>query len=391
MSAPAWAPPAPEPVHWTARTYLLLAAGSALAVLAVAIRNPVPLLAALPLLVAPVVTTAYVPAHLATVDLAWEAGGSGPDVVLDGRLSGRLGPSAEDISVELPKLAGLSTVEPIRYERDARSIRFRSRSRMAEPAIVTVPPPRVLWRDPLGLTERTLDGARPGLALERYPPGLHRTGVLRLQRTIPQPGESRSRTVGPSGEFFALRQASPGESPRRINWRATGRLGRLVANDFQLERTGDLVVVLDTRPSDLGAAFDNRLLGVARAAVYGLAESFLREKVRIGFASFGEFVEAVPLSTGRIHRVRVLRAILGSRRSDVAAPAERLALGLRRFYRPGVTVLLVSSWVGEPSFDLAPYVRRQGYPVVFLSPSPLPLRAGTGGRRRIRTSASSDQ
>ncbi len=378
MIEPEAPPPAVEPVHWTGRTYLLLGAGALLAVLAVALRDPVPLFAALPLLLAPVLATAIVPTHLASVDLTWEAGGSGPEVELTGTLRGRFGPSGGDLSVEAPVPLGFREEQPIRYERSDREIRFSARWTMAEPAIVTLPPPRVLWRDPLGLTERALEGRRPPLPLDRYPPGLQRSGTLRLERTIAMPGESRSHAVGASGEFFGLRPAAPGEPPRRINWRATGRLGHLVANDYELERTGDLVVLLDVRPSDLGAAFDNRLLGVARAAVYGITESLLRSRVRVGFASFGEFVEATPLSMGRIHRVRLQQAILRSRRSEEAGPAERCALGLRRFYRGGVSVLVVSSWAGDPAFDLLPYIRRQGFPVVLLSPSPLPFQARTG-------------
>ncbi len=371
-------PPA-EPVRWTPRTYLLLAFGALLAVSSIALRDPVPLFAGLPFLLAPVLAGLHVPVGLADVDLSWQTGGLGADVVVTGLLRGNFGSSARDVGVVMPAVDGVTELGPIRYTREPTAIRFTLRWRLHEPSILTVPPPRVVLRDPLGLTERTLEGARPILMLERYPPGLQRTAQLRLQRTIPAPGESRSRTIGPSGEFFGIRAADPSEPPRRINWRASARAGHLLANDYQLERTGDLVVLLDVRPSDYGPEFDERLLGVARAAVYGIAESFLRAKVRIGFAAFGEFVEAVPLSTGRIHRVRLLRAILASRRAEVAGPSERCALGLRRFYRPGVTVLVVSSWAGDPTFDLVPYVRRQGFPVVLLSPSPLPMRRGTGG------------
>ena len=371
--------PPDEGVQWTARAYLLVGFGAALSVLSVALRDPVPLFAGLPFLLAPVLAAALVPRRLARVDLEWQGSGLGPEVAISGVLRGEFGASAPDISVALPNLLGVSEVEPVRFERGPREIRFTTRWRFAEPSIVAAPPPRVTWRDPFGLTELPLNGDRPSLPLERYPPGLQRVGSLHLERTIMLPGEVRSRVVGASGEFFGLREAEPNEPPRRINWRATARAGRLLANDYYLERTGDLVVLLDVRPTSAGPDFDNRLLGVARAAVYGIAESFLGSKVRIGFASFGEFLEAVPLSTGRIHRVRLHRAIVAARRSDVAGPAERCALALRRFYRTGVTTLVVSSWTDDPGLDLVPYIRRQGFPVVLLSPSPLPMRQGTGG------------
>ena len=372
-------PPLPGPVHWTRRAYLLVAFGAGLLALAVAFRDAVPLFAGIPLLLAPFLAGSQGSRQLSGADLEWQASGLGPDVTITGALRGNLGSSAVDISVEVPKPLGATDAEPARFERDPTAIRFALRWRLSEPSIVTLPPPRIVWRDPLGLTERPLDGARPSLPLERYPPSLHRLGSIRPARTTTLPGEVHSRVLGASGEFFGLREATAGEPPRTINWRATARAGRLLANDYRIDRTGDLLIVLDVRPTSLGPDTDDRLLGVARAAAHGIAESLLREKTRTGFASFGEFLTTVPLSTGRGHRIRILRAIKAARREEIAGPAMRCALGLRRSYPRGVTTLVVSSWTEDPSFNLVPYIQRQGFPVVLLSPSPLPMRARTGG------------
>ncbi len=367
--------------RWTRRAYLLLGLASLLVALAVALRNPVLLFAALPFLLAPLSAAVNAPRHLTRVDLSWQASGLGSDVELSGTLTGTFGDSIPDLFVALPQAAGTTELRPVRYRRAPGAIRFAVNWRFHEPTIMTLDAPQVVWRDSLGLSERLLDGARPPLPLERYPPELHGLATQRLARTTALPGETRSRRIGASGEFFGLRDALPHEPPRRINWRATARTGRPLANEYLLDRTGDLLLLLDVRPTALGPEYDERLLNVARAALYGMAESFLRSKVRIAYATFGEFVDAVPLSTGRAHRLRLLQAILASRRSEVAGPAERCAFGLRRFFRPGLTTLIVSAWPGDPVADLAPYVRRQGFPVIVLSPSPLPMREGLGALR----------
>jgi uncharacterized protein (DUF58 family) len=379
VSAPPAAPPPPGSVRWTSRAFLLVTFAGGLVALAVALSSPVPLFAAIPLLVAPVLAGLHNPVGLAGVDLDWRESGIGSEVRIDGVLRGDFGGSAPDISVDLRRPFGLAEAEPLRFDRGPEVIRFSTVWTLAEPAILTLAPPGVVWQDPLGLAERSLEGTRPPLSVERYPPPIHRTGAIRLEHTTPLPGDIRSRLLGGSGEFFGLRRAFPDDPPRRINWQASARTGRLLANEYRLDRTGDLVIVLDVRPTPLGAEVDNRLLGVARAAVFGIAESFLRGKVRIGFATFGDFLEAVPLSTGRIHRRRVLHAVLAARRSRVAGPAERAAFSLRRFYRPGVTTLVVSAWTGDETLNLVPYLARQGFPAALLCPSPLPMRAGTGG------------
>ncbi len=377
MSAPV-PPTAGAETRWTSRAYLVVAFGGGLVALAVAFANPVPLFAGLPLLLAPLLAVGQLPGRLASADLEWRATGLGPDVGIEGLVRGNFGSFATDVAIRVDRPPGATETQPIRLVADPQGIRFTVRWRLAEPSIVLVPPAVVVWRDPLGLTVRRLVGARPTLAVQRAPPWPRRGRAVRLERLTTHPGEVRSRLVGPSGDFYGVREAAPGEPPRRINWWATARTGRLLANDYQLDRTGDLLILIDRRPSALGPELDERLLGVARAAAYALAESLLQNKVRFGYASFGEFVQAVPLSTGRIHRLRVLRAIVASRRSAVVGPAERCALGLARFYRPGVTTLIISSWTGEPTANLVPYVQRRGFPVVLLSPSPLPLREGTG-------------
>jgi uncharacterized protein (DUF58 family) len=370
-------PQAIRRVAWTPRAFLVVGFGGLLTALSVALHSPVPLLAAIPLLLAPVVTGLRSPPGLSRADLAWDAHGTGTQVEISGVLRGDFGSSVVDVAVDLPPPPGVRVTRQLRTAPTADAIRFDVAWRLSEPSILALDPPSVVWCDPIGLSERTTEGERPPVSVLRYPATFQRITGLPLVRTTSLPGDIRSRALGESGEFYGLREAAPGEPRRRINWRASARTGRPVVNDYLLDRTGDLVVLLDTRPTVLGAALDERLLGVGRAAALGLAETFLRSKIRIGLATYGEFLEAVPLSTGRIHRVRIEQAVLRARRAPVAGPAERCSLGLRRYYRPGTTMLIVSAWAGDPTYNLLPYVEKGGFPGVLLSPSPLPMRAGT--------------
>lgn len=363
----------PASLRWRPPTYLLVAAGVVLVLLSVAFRTPVPLFAALPLLIAPVAAAFAFPMDVARVDLAWRASGLGSDLRIEGSVAGEMRGIENDVFLEFQRPGGIGQAAPPQYLRSPKEVRFRLRWTLPEPSISLLPPPTIVWRDPTGVVERAFGGTRPELPVERFPPEIHRLGSVRLDRTRALPGETRSRRIGASGEFFGIREALPTDPPRRINWMASARRGRWLANEYQLDRTGDVLLLLDARPTPLGETVDDRLLGISRAGLYGIAESFLREKARVGFASYGEFVDAVPLSSGRAHRIRVQRAILRTRRSPVAGPAERCAIALRRFFPPGVTTLVLSSCIGDSTFDLAPYLRRRGFPVVVLSPSPLPI------------------
>jgi uncharacterized protein (DUF58 family) len=364
-----------SPLRWRPAAIALEGTGVLFVVVAFVLRTPVPLLAGLPLLAAPVVSAFVTVRTFGSADLLWHAEGAGPVVDLDGTLDLGPGGSADGLEVRFALPEGFHATGPLVVERTGPRLHFHGRWEVREPTLAVLDAPSFVWSDPLGLVEREVPGARPSLEVERYPPELLRLRATRLERVRAVPGETRSRRRGTHGEFFGLRDAVPSDSARQINWRATARVGRWLANEFELDLTGDLLIVLDARPTPLGPELDERLLSVGRAACLGVATAFLRAKSRVGYAAYGEFVgSTVPLSTGRIQGLRIRQAVAGTRRSVMAGPGERCAIGLGRFFPRGITTLVVSPGAGDPIAELPPYLRRRGWPVVLLSPSPLAFR-----------------
>ena len=366
-------------LRWTLSAYLFLGAGTALLLAGVALRAAVPVFASLPLLVAPFASALSGPRRALRGDLVWQAVGAASDVRIVGRLQSSADQDLADVAMAFHRPANLAEVAPPTFVADRRTVRFDLRWSAPYPTIAVVEPPAMVWKDPLGLVERDVVGQRAPLSVDRYPPELLRLGAVRLDRVLGLPGETRSHRIGAAGSFFGVRDAVPSDPPRRINWKASARAGRLLANEYELDRTGDVLLLLDARPTRLGRAVDEVLLGAARAAALGIAESFAREKARVGFAVFGEFVEAFPLASGRGHRLRLREAIRALRPSAIAGPSERCAATLGRFFPPGITTLLISPLTGDAEPDLVPYLRRRGYPTIVLSPSPSSVpRAGAG-------------
>jgi uncharacterized protein (DUF58 family) len=367
------APAARAPLRWRPRAYLLVGLGVALLFFAVGIRNPVPVFLAVPLLVAPLAAGLAAPSGTLSAPLRWSDEGSGPQVELTGTLEGDPSAGLEDWVVAVDEPTPLPEAAAPTVEARPGRFRFTLHWIAPEPTLLRVPAPAIAWRDPAGLVERPVRGDRPDLLVERYPPELLRLGAIRLERTVLLPGETRSHRLGPSGEFFGIREAAPTDPPGRINWKASARAGRRLVNEFELDRSADLLVLMDVRPTPLGPTLDDRLLGISRAGALGIANACLREKLRVGYATFGEFVDGVPLSLGRIHQRRVHEAIMATRRASVEGPSERCAVALRRLYPSTITTLLISPLVGDSALELVPHLRRRGFPVVVLSPSPLPL------------------
>ncbi len=363
----------PRGLLWRPTSLLLFGAGGLLLALGLLERSPVPLFAALPLLLAPVAAALDAPPSPAAADLSWSAEGSGPEVRLEGTITPRAPLRVEGLSVRLYRPPLLRERRPLSVSVENGSLRFVATWDAPYPFLQPVARPEVTWTDALGLVEVPVLVDAPALRVERFPPEVARIGRVRLRRTTPQPGEVRSRQVGSAGEFFAVRPAAPTDTPRQINWRATARAGRLLSNDFFLERTGDLLLLLDLRPTTLGETRDARILSIASAAALGIATGFLAEKARVGLGLFGEFLTAVPLGSGRIQRVRIAQALQRATLAETPGPSERFAVSLPRYFPTGVTTVLLSSLADDDSPALLTHLRRRGYPTVVLSPSPIPL------------------
>jgi len=369
-------------LHWRRGTFLLLGAGIVFLLAAFAARSAVPIFVALPLLVAPFAAALAGPRRSLSADLVWTTYGSGRDLRVSGTLRPAPGDELTDVTVAAIPPGDVQEVAPPRVARVGPGISFDLSWQVMHPMLGTVDPPDVYWEDPMRLVTREVTGARGPLPFERYPPELTRIGAVRFERTLLLPGEAPSHRIGASGEFFGIRDAAPGDPPRRINWKATARWGRPLANEYQMDRTGDVVLLVDTRPSFLGPAADEALLAVSRAAAAGIAEAFLRAKARVGYAAFGEFVDAIPLASGRGHRLRLREAIKATRRATASGPSERCAATFGRFFPPGVSTILISSLYGAAEPELILYLRRRGFRSVVLSPSPLSLLPPESGHPR---------
>jgi uncharacterized protein (DUF58 family) len=110
------------------------------------------------------------------------------------------------------------------------------------------PLPRAAARryGPLGLAgwtravgEETEVVVYPDLPNARRLAAAVRTGRFRDE------GLRRRGPLGLGTEFESVRDYVPDDDIRRVNWRATGRLGRPMSNQYRLERDRDVVCVVD--------------------------------------------------------------------------------------------------------------------------------------------------
>jgi uncharacterized protein (DUF58 family) len=133
-------------------------------------------------------------------------------------------------------------------------------------------------------------------------------------RRVPQPlrtqtsvGNYVAAEVGAGLEPGEIRLFVPGDPVRRVNWRASLRLGKLYVTQHHLERNADVVLMLDTL-SQVGRPPVASLDMCARAAA-SLASVYLARKDRVGLIEYGGTFRWVRPAAGRAQLERIMDAL----------------------------------------------------------------------------------
>ena len=110
----------------------------------------------------------------------------------------------------------------------------------------TLPPPVARRTGPLGLAAWTHAAGEAADVLV-YPdlPAARRLASSVRAGKFRDEGLRRRGPLGLGTEFESVRDYSPDDDVRQVNWRATARLGRPMSNQYRIERDRDVVCVVD--------------------------------------------------------------------------------------------------------------------------------------------------
>ena len=76
-------------------------------------------------------------------------------------------------------------------------------------------------------------------------PRVRRLAESRARGRLAEAGKNRSR-LGIGTEFESIRDYSPDDDVRQINWTATSRVGRPMSNQYRIDENRDLICLVDT-------------------------------------------------------------------------------------------------------------------------------------------------
>ena len=116
---------------------------------------------------------------------------------------------------------------------------------------------------------------------------------LRYRRAqLLQSGLRSTAYRGGSDEFDSLREYRADDEFRRINWKATARSPRPIANEFREERNQQVVMLLDTSRATAGQVAGVSRLEHSLDAAIAVADLAVRVGDHVGALAFGRDVRA---------------------------------------------------------------------------------------------------
>ena len=185
-------------------------------------------------------------------------------------------------------------------------------------------------------------------------------------------------SVGEGSQFYSLREFLPGDSLRKVNWKATARTGELMVNETEREDIIDIFLLLDARGvSGLGSPTDNPLEMCCRAAAT-FADQLLRARNNVGLTVYGSRTATVHLGRGETHLHRLLTA-LADAKAEGDLPLKLVIQDLLPYIPSGSPIILFSALDNDESLpDAFTLALTRGYALTVVSPSSLELEAGLG-------------
>ncbi len=126
------------------------------------------------------------------------------------------------------------------------------------------------------------------------------------------PGMLTLRQLGFGTEFHSIRDYIKTDPFKRINWKATAKLNKLMVNQYEIEDVFDAMIFLDARGiTKVGSTLRNPLeFGVKAAATFAI--TFMKRTNRVGLVTYGDKVRIIKPGSGETHLATIMSTLTGT-------------------------------------------------------------------------------
>ncbi|MFQ5672349.1 MAG: DUF58 domain-containing protein [Nitrospinales bacterium] len=180
-------------------------------------------------------------------------------------------------------------------------------------------------------------------------------------------GEYVSAFKGRGMEFSEVREYTPGDDVRLIDWNVTARVGQPFVKEFREERELTVMLIVDVSSSGEFGSVDRLKNEISAEIASILAFSAIKNNDKVGLIVFSDTIEHyIPPKKGKAHIWNVIRTILNftpeGRRTDLSLPLQYLL----NIQRRKTVAFLISDFQAE-GYEKALKLAKQKHDIIAIA------------------------
>jgi len=162
-------------------------------------------------------------------------------------------------------------------------------------------------------------------------------------------GHYRSVFKGAGMEFEEVREYSPGDEIRSIDWKVSARMGHPFIKQFREEREMVVMLLIDMSRSGFFGTGENLKVDKAAEVASVIAFNAIKNGDKVGAIFFTDQVEQyIPPKNGSAHIWRVIREIFTFKPESRSTDIEEAVAFLARVCRKRTVSFVISDFLVEP-------------------------------------------
>ena len=185
-----------------------------------------------------------------------------------------------------------------------------------------------------------------------------------------------SARSGTGIEFHNVREYQPGDTMNIINWLASARsYDRFFCNEFQMEKTADIWLILDARKRSDFWCGEKSLFEIMVEITASVAQMLLHHGNRVGLLIYGGFLGWTYLGNGKKHKEKLLAALMKAKTGE-SRIFDKLENLPTRIFPPRTQIIFISP-IHSEDYKFLASIKAQSYQVLCISPDPIFFELGT--------------
>ncbi|MHA1731062.1 MAG: DUF58 domain-containing protein [Promethearchaeota archaeon] len=184
-------------------------------------------------------------------------------------------------------------------------------------------------------------------------------------------GSHRSRHKGIGSEFYGMREYIYGDEFRKIDWKASARLQKLIVREFETEKNINMLIVMDSSESMGAGSLENTKYEYSVRAAMLLAKLALEHRDSVGLFIFSDEknFEFLPPSADPNHFFLILDYLAKAKPQGKKKIVEAIEFLNRRYSKRSLVFFLSDLEVKvEVISDAFKKLRQLGHEVIVISP-----------------------